>query len=218
MSVHDIRGLIFDLDGVIADTDDMHYRTWQRLADEEGVPFSREKYLKMSGVGHQQNARLFTEGLNLSQATIKEWMARKQRYYVELRDTIQPDDVMAGIPRLIREAKADGLKIGVGSSSRNAKPVLKQLHLIDEFEIIGDGYTVKNLKPAPDIFVWVAGGLGLKPSQCLVLEDAVGGVEAALAGGFYVVGIGDAPLEMAHAQISSLANIALKDLLQLLAY
>jgi len=212
----DIRGLIFDMDGVIADTDDMHYRTWKRLADEEGLAFSREQYLKMSGVGHKQNARVFTDGLNLDKATIDNWMARKQQYYVELRDTIQPQDVMAGVPRLIAEAKAAGLKLGVGSSSRNAKPVLKRLQLLDHFEIVGDGYTVHNLKPHPDIFLWVAGGLQLLPGQCLVLEDAIAGVDAALKGGFHVIGVGNAPLQKAHAHIASLADMSLKALLDLL--
>lgn len=216
MALPDIRGVIFDMDGVIADTDEMHFQTWKRLADEEGVKFSREKYLRMSGVGHLDNERIFTEGLSVDRQTLDNWMARKQEYYVELRDTIQPKDVMAGIPRLIREVKVSGLHIGVGSSSRNARPVLERLGLVDEFEVIGDGYTVKNLKPAVDIFVWVAGGLGILPSQCLVLEDAIAGVTAARNAGCYVIGIGSAPLDEADAQVSSLADISLKQLLKLL--
>src|SRR5690606_11007911 len=117
MVLPDIRGVIFDMDGVIADTDEMHFRTWQRLADEEGVEFSHEKYLRMSGVGHLDNARIFTEGLAVSPETLDNWMARKQEYYVELRDTIQPENVMDVIPRLIQDVKANGLRIGVASSS-----------------------------------------------------------------------------------------------------
>lgn len=216
MALPDIRGVIFDMDGVIADTDEMHFRTWQRLANEEGVEFSHEKYLRMSGVGHLDNSRIFTEGLAVSPETVDNWMARKQEYYVELRDTIQPEDVMDGIPRLIQEVKASNLRIGVASSSRNARPVLERLGLIDEFEVIGDGYTVKNLKPAPDIFLWVAGGLGILPTQCLVLEDAIAGVTAAKNAGCYVIGVGSAPLDEAHAQVPNLADSSLETLLKLL--
>ena len=216
MALPDIRGVIFDMDGVIADTDEMHFRTWQRLANEEGIEFSREKYLRMSGVGHRDNARIFTEGLTLSTETIQDWMARKQQYYVELRDTIQPDNVMDGIPNLIQDIKAHDLKIAVASSSRNARPVLERLGLLNEFEVIGDGYTVKNLKPASDIFLWVAGGLGILPMQCLVLEDAIAGVASARNAGCYVIGVGTAPLDEADAQVPNLADSSLETLLNLL--
>ncbi|MGB7339625.1 MAG: beta-phosphoglucomutase family hydrolase [Phototrophicaceae bacterium] len=214
MTTPDIRGLIFDMDGVIANTDELHYRTWQQLADEEGVPFSREKYIYMSGVGHEENAKTFTEGLEIDDATIDNWMARKQQYYVALRDTIQPDDVMPGIPQLIDAAKATNLKIAVGSSSRNARPVLERLNLAHHFEIIGDGYTVKHLKPEPDIFLWVAGGLQLPPEQCLVLEDAPAGITAALRAGCYVIGVGERDLSDAHHQVVSLADTSLQNLLE----
>ncbi|MEL6406618.1 MAG: beta-phosphoglucomutase family hydrolase [Chloroflexota bacterium] len=216
MTASDIRGIIFDVDGLIADTDALHFQTWQRLADEVGVPFSYEKYLLMSGAGHERNARLFTEGLDVPADTVQEWMDRKQAYYVELRKTLQPSDAMPGVRSLIEEVAESDLKMGVGSSSRNAKPVLKRLDLFDYFTVIADGYTVKNLKPAPDIFVWVAGGLGLKPEQCLVLEDAVAGVDAARAGGFSVIGVGSAPFVEADATLPSLENVSLSDLLALI--
>ncbi|MEM9955239.1 MAG: beta-phosphoglucomutase family hydrolase [Chloroflexota bacterium] len=212
----DIRGLIFDMDGVIANTDELHYLTWQRLADEEGVTFSREIYIQMSGVGHEQNAKAFTEGLDLDDATIADWMRRKQEYYVELRDTIQPQDVMDGVIPLIETVKASGLALAVGSSSRNAKPVLEKLNLSHHFDVIGDGYTVSHLKPEPDIFLWVAGGMGLKPSQCLVLEDAHAGVDAALRAGCYVIGVGSRDLSHADAQVTTLEGHSLTDLLNLL--
>lgn len=216
MTVPDIRGLIFDMDGVIANTDELHYRTWQQLADEEGVAFSREKYIRMSGVGHQKNAKTFTEDVDVDDKTIANWMTRKQEYYVELRDTIQPDDVMPGIPQLIQQAKTANLKLAVGSSSRNARPVLERLNLAHHFEVIGDGYTVNYLKPEPDIFLWVAGGLQLYPENCLILEDAPAGITAALRAGCYVVGVGDRDLSEAHYQVESLENISLQHLLDAL--
>ncbi len=210
----EIRGLIFDMDGVIADTDELHYQTWQRLADEENIAFSRERYASMSGVGHVENAKKFTEGLSLDEETIADWMARKQGYYIELRDNITKDAILPGVETMIDQAKAAGLAIAVGSSSRNARPVLEKLGLDHHFKVIGDGYTVKNLKPAPDIFLWVAGGLGLPPAQCLVLEDASAGVDAALKAGCSVIGVGKRPLKKAHARVSSLADYSLQDLLE----
>lgn len=213
MAHPDIRGIIFDVDGLIADTDALHYQTWQQLADEVGVSFSYDKYISMSGGGHRRNARIFTEGLDVDAATIQSWMAKKQAYYVQLRDQLSPADVLPGVQALIEEIAASSLKMGVGSSSRNAKHVLKNLGLADYFSVIADGHTVRNLKPAPDIFVWAAGGLGLMPQHCLVLEDAVSGVQAALDGGFYVIGVGAAPLDKAHASLPTLEGIQLADLL-----
>lgn len=216
MVASEIRGLIFDMDGVIADTDELHYLTWQRLADEENISFSREKYAEMSGVGHVENAKAFTEGLILDEKTIANWMARKQAYYVELRDNITADVILPGIERIIDEAKSAGLALAVGSSSRNARPVLEKLNLAQHFQVIGDGYTVKKLKPAPDIFLWVAGGLQIPPAHCLILEDASAGVEAALKAGCYVIGVGTRSLDKAHAQVTTLADIPLKELLALI--
>ena len=216
MAIPEIRGLIFDMDGVIANTDELHYRTWQRLADEESIPFSREKYARMSGVGHEENALIFTENVTVDDKTLADWMARKQNYYVELREGIQPDDVMPGVIDLIQEAKAANLPVAVGSSSRNARPVLEKLNLDNEFIAIGDGYTVKNLKPAPDIFVWVAGTLQLPPMNCLVLEDAAAGVEAALTAGCYVIGVGERPLKKAHGKVDSLSDVSLQQLIDML--
>lgn len=216
MADPEIRGLIFDMDGVIANTDELHYRTWQQLADEVNIPFSREKYARMSGVGHEENAIIFTENVTVDEETLANWMARKQRYYVELRQNIQPGDVMPGITNLIQDAHAAKLPIAVGSSSRNARPVLEKLNLLDEFVAVGDGYTVKHLKPAPDIFIWVAGTLKLPPMNCLVLEDAAAGVEAALSAGCHVIGVGERPLEKAHGKVDSLAGVSLQQLLAML--
>lgn len=216
MATAEIRGLIFDMDGVIADTDELHYLTWQRLADEENIAFSREKYARMSGVGHVENAITFTEGLTVNEETIADWMRRKQEYYVELRDNITADAILPGIERIIEEAKSAGLAIAVGSSSRNARPVLEKLGLLHHFKVIGDGYSVKKLKPAPDVFLYVANELDIPPSNCLILEDASGGVEAALKAGCYVIGVGERPLDKAHAKVDSLADFSLEELLALI--
>jgi beta-phosphoglucomutase len=218
MNTPDIRGIIFDLDGVIADTAEFHYRAWHRIAGEENVAFSAEKYYqRMSGRKREENLRVFTENLNIDEATKQAWMARKQGYYAELRDQLQRGDELPGVMRIIEEAKAAKLKLAVGSASKNARQVLERLHLTEHFEVIGDGHVVENSKPAPDIFLWVADSLGLLPRQLLVLEDAQAGVQAARTGGFYVIALGENPLQDAHAQIANLANISLAELITLLS-
>jgi beta-phosphoglucomutase len=216
MSQADVKGLIFDLDGVIANTAEFHYQAWQRLAEEEGVPFSRETYIRMSGTNRDENVRIFTEKLQLDDATKREWMIRKNGYFVELRDTLRHGDALPGIENILKEAQAATLKIGLGSSSRQAVEVLKLLGVINYFDVLGDGNIITNSKPAPDIFLWVAGGLGLAPRHCLVLEDSPAGVEAALRGGFYVIGLGHNPLEKAHARLDNLGETSLEALLKLI--
>lgn len=218
MTVSSIGAIIFDMDGVITDTDELHYQTWQQVAEEAGITFSREKYARMSGKTYYANRQIFTEGLDLDADTVQALMDRKQAYFAARRDQLTKNDILEGIPALIEDAKAQGLKLGVGSSSRNARPILEQLDLIQHFDVIGDAYSVVNSKPAPDIFLWVAGGLGVKPSHCLVLEDAFAGVEAARQGGFYVIGIHpQLALTQAHVQIASTAQRTLDDLFSLLS-
>lgn len=216
MTTVDIRGIIFDLDGVIANTAELHYESWKRLAEEVHVPFTRDNYHAMSGKKREENLRLFTEGLNLDDATKQAWFERKNGYFVEKMNHLQPEDAMPGIPRLIAQAKEAGIKLGVGSSSRNAFPVLERLQLTHNFLVIGDGSSVVNSKPAPDIFLWVAGGLGLHPRHILVIEDSPAGVAAARAGGFYVIGVGDAPFQGANAVVPDFGNYELSDVLALL--
>src|SRR5690606_2468881 len=98
----------------------------------------------------------------------------------------------------LKTARQAGVKIGLGSASRNAREVLGRLALLFLFDVVGDGYSVVNAKPAPDLFVWVAGGLGVNPTQAVVFEDAEAGIDAALAGGFWTVGIGSANVQHAH--------------------
>lgn len=216
MNTADIRGIIFDMDGVIANTVQFHYESWQRLAQEEGVPFSRTTYARMTGRTRDVNLQIFTEGLDVDESTKADWITRKNLYFQEKMNSIQPGDELPGIRRLLDEAQAAGLRLGVGSSSRNARPILQRLQLYERFAVVGDGYTVSRSKPAPDIFLWVAGALGLPPRHVLVLEDSPAGVEAALRGGFCVIGVGDdAPADQAHAHLPHLGDVSLTKLLAL---
>ncbi len=203
---HDIRALIFDLDGVITDTAEYHYRSWKRLADEEGLPFTREDNEALRGVSRRESLVLLLRGKPIDEETAQAWMARKNGYYVAYLDEITPADRLPGVDALLADARARGLKLALASASRNAARVLERLGMSDAFDVIGDGNSVVNSKPAADLFVWVAGAMGVNPRQAIVFEDAEAGVDAALAGGFWTVAIGAAPRGKGHVNLASMAD------------
>jgi len=185
-----LTGFIFDLDGVITDTAEFHFQAWKRLADEEGIPFTREDNEALRGVSRRESLRRLLKGQPIDEPTAEAWMARKNGYYVALLDTITPAHLLPGARAFLDAAAQAGIKLGLASASRNARPVLDRLGITDLFAVLGDGYAVVNTKPAVDLFVWVAGGLALPVTACVVFEDAEAGVEAALAAGMKCVGIG----------------------------
>jgi beta-phosphoglucomutase len=210
----DIRALIFDMDGVIADTIDLHYRAWQRLAQEEQITFSPEQYRQMQGITRPEALKIFLNGRTLNDSAAQAWMNRKNGYFLELLEHTTDAHSKPGAAELIGEARTNGIKIGLGSSSQNAHLVLRKLALIDLFDVIADGTTVDSNKPAPDIFLWVAAQLGVKPAQGVVFEDSEAGIQAASKGGFWVVGIGKDYDSQPHLALQSLAEIDLDALRQ----
>lgn len=202
----DIRAFIFDLDGVITDTAEYHFRSWKRLADEEGIPFTREDNEALRGVSRRESLNRMLKGRAIDEATAQAWMERKNGYYIALLEEITPNDVLPGALNLLDEARAAGIKTAIGSASKNAKPALEKLNILDKFDAIGDGYSVVNTKPAPDLFIWTAGQLGVSPTQAVVFEDAEAGVAAALTGGFWAVGVGTADVGRAHITLPDLTH------------
>ncbi len=183
-------GYIFDLDGVITDTAEFHYRSWKQLADEEGIPFTRADNDALRGVSRRRSLELLLKGRKYPEATLQEMMERKNAYYQGFLEEITPDHLLPGVTAFLQEAREAGIKLGLASASKNAPTVCGRLGIVNKLDVLGDGYSVVNTKPAPDLFIWVAGGFGLPPGQCIVFEDAEAGVEAALNGGFWAVGIG----------------------------
>lgn len=210
----DLQGVIFDLDGVIADTAEFHYLSWQRLADEEGIEFTREDNEQLRGVTREVSLQRFTAGIALDDATRQDWFERKNTYFHEYMHQLGKGDELPGIASLLDDIHAAGMRVGVGSASKNARPVLERLELVDRFEVIGDGYTVSRSKPNPDVFLWVAGALGISPKNTLVIEDSIAGVRGALDGGFYAVLVGDNTHDDAHICYDSLGGISLDDILK----
>ncbi|MBW4477442.1 MAG: beta-phosphoglucomutase [Tolypothrix brevis GSE-NOS-MK-07-07A] len=210
----DIRGFIFDLDGVLTDTAEFHYLAWQKLADEEGLPFNREANEALRGVSRRESLLLIIGNhKKYLEAEIHQMMERKNRYYVESIENISPADLLPGTVPFLDELRQAGIKIALGSASKNARPVIERLGIASKIDAIADGYSVEKPKPAPDLFLFAAQQLGLKPAQCVVVEDAGAGVEAALAASMWAIGLG--PVERvgaAHIVLPSLAGANWSDI------
>ena len=187
-----IEGYIFDVDGVLTDTAEYHYRAWQRLADEEKLPFDRQANEALRGVARRESLMHIVGDKEYSEAALEEMMERKNHYYQESIQSITPKDMFPGAVELLQELRQAGLKIAIGSASKNARTVIEKLGIGNLVDAIADGNSVERPKPAPDVFLAAAKQLGLEPSRCVVVEDATVGIEAAIAGGMRSIGIGPA--------------------------
>ena len=212
-----IKGLIFDLDGVLTDTAEYHYRGWKRLADELGIPFTREDNEALRGIPRRESLMLILKGRTFSEEEIQEMMERKNKYYLEFIHAINSSDLLPGARELLEEIRNAGLKSALGSASKNAREVIQRLGIATLLDAISDGNSVEHQKPAPDLFLHAASQLNLKPNECVVVEDAAAGIEAAQAGGFHTLGVG--PKERvgkADTVLPSLQSVRLADILNLL--
>ena len=215
----EIRACIFDLDGVIVDTASHHFVAWRQLADELGVPFSEEDNEALKGVSRVDSLEYILNkgGLVLDAATKVRLMDRKNAHYLELAGQTTPEDALPGVVKLIDELKASGMKVALGSSSKNAEMILTRLKLIDRFDALVDGNHITLSKPDPEVFLMGAKALNLAPEHCLVFEDAQSGIDAANAGGFPVIGIGSADaLSKAAAVIPGFSHVTWADINDLL--
>jgi len=198
-----IRAFIFDLDGVITDTAEYHYRAWKRLANEEGIPFTREDNEALRGVSRRESLRRLLKGRELPTPATEQWLARKNAYYLEYIDRLAPADRLPGVTAFLEAARRARLKLAIASASKNARLVLDRLELMDCFDVIGDGDSVAMPKPAPDLFVWVMSALQVSAGESVVFEDAEAGVDAAKSAGCLTVGIGSANVNHADLQLLS---------------
>ena len=209
------KAILFDLDGVLTDTSEYHYLAWKRLADEEGIPFTREENDEhLRGVSRRESLMYIIRGRNYSEAQIQEMMDRKNRYYTDMIKSMSPKDLVPGGRELLMEIRAAGIKVAIASSSKNALTVLELLNIMDLLDGIADGYSVVNTKPAPDLFVYAAGTVQVPTPDCLGVEDADAGIEAIKAAGMQALGIGPAErFHKADKVLPTLANKHLQDLL-----
>lgn len=191
-----IEAALFDLDGVIVDTARYHYAAWRRLADELGFSFTEKDNERLKGVSRMQSLEILLEVGGLAgrfSAVEKEQMAeRKNRWYVEYISQMTPREILPGVLSFLAQLRADGLRIALGSASKNTGLILERLQLGRWFDAVVDGTMVVHTKPDPEVFITCAERLGGVPSQrCVVFEDAVAGIEAARAAGMYSVGVGN---------------------------
>lgn len=215
----EIRACIFDLDGVIVDTASHHFVAWQNLAEELGVPFSAEDNEALKGVSRVDSLEYILRkgGLVLDPATKVQLMDRKNAHYLELARKTSPSDALPGVVELIHELRSQGIKVALGSSSKNAEMILTRLALLDAFDTLVDGNHITLSKPDPEVFLMGAKALALAPEECLVFEDAQSGIDAANAGGFPVIGIGNqGSLTGAAAVIAGFATKSWQDVLALI--
>ncbi|MDD3335280.1 MAG: beta-phosphoglucomutase [Eubacteriales bacterium] len=189
-----IDGVIFDLDGVLVTTDDCHYLGWKRMADEENIYFDRAINERLRGVSRMDSLAIILEKATRSYTEDEKqrMAARKNAYYVELIGKLTANDILPGAMDVLNLLKKRGIKIAIGSSSKNTPIILKQIGLENAFDAVADGNQITHSKPNPEVFLLAAKLLKLNPAECLVVEDADAGVEAALNGGMSVLGVGSA--------------------------
>lgn len=190
-----MKGIIFDLDGVIVFTDKYHYLAWKELADRIGAEFDETINNRLRGVSRMESLEIILEGYHGEPFTPeqKEALAtEKNETYRKLLAQMSPVDVADEVRSTLAQLRARGCKLAIGSSSKNAKFILERTGLTDAFDAVSDGTNISKSKPDPEVFLKAAQFLGLEAQDCLVVEDATAGVDAARAGGMKAVAVGDA--------------------------
>ncbi|MCL2557150.1 MAG: beta-phosphoglucomutase [Treponema sp.] len=206
----DIRGAIFDLDGVLVDTARYHFLAWRRLARELGFEFREEDNERLKGVSRMRSMEILLEigGLELDERARKEAAERKNLWYAQSLGGLDESALLPGAREYLLFLRENGAPAALGSASRNARPVLERLGLSALLDAVIDGNSVSRAKPDPEVFLKGAEALGLAPQACVVFEDALAGVQAARAAGMSVIAVGkETLLPGADFWISSLADM-----------
>ncbi|MFQ8689129.1 MAG: beta-phosphoglucomutase [Blautia sp.] len=188
-----MRAVIFDLDGVVVNTAKYHYLAWRKLAKELGFDFDSVHNERLKGVSRMESLNIVLEvgGRDGYSQEEKQRLAdRKNRYYLEMIEGLDQGEILPGIPEFIAEIKSDGWKVGLGSASKSGRMILEKLRLAPQFDVIVDGNLVERPKPDPEVFVKAAELLGIPCENCIVVEDAKAGIQAARAGGMHCIGVG----------------------------
>ena len=210
-----IKACLFDLDGVIVDTAVYHFKSWKRLADELGINFTEHDNERLKGVSRMRSLDIILEIGNVTKtAAEKEALAaRKNDWYTEMINKMKPEEVLPGARAFLDLVRKAGIKTALGSASKNSGIILEKTGLTHYFDAIIDGNHVSKAKPDPEVFLKGAEAVNTQPADCVVFEDAIAGVEAALAGGMKVVGIGSrAILTKANLVVSGLDKMNLDKL------
>lgn len=188
------KAVIFDLDGVLVSTDEQHFQGWKALCDRLSIPFDRETNNRFRGVSRMACVDILEElsGRSFTPEQKLEYATWKNERYRSLLSTLSPESVTAEVRTTLDTLRARGLLLAVGSSSKNAKFILERIGLGDYFDAVSDGTNISRSKPDPEVFLKAAEFLGMPAADCLVVEDAVSGVEAAHNAGMAAASVGDA--------------------------
>lgn len=188
-----MKGCIFDLDGVIVDTAKYHYLAWKKIADEFGFVFTGKDNERLKGVSRMASLDILLSigGVHLSEGEKLQVADKKNEIYLGYILKMTPDEVLPGVLTFLKTLRDQGIKISLGSASKNAKTILHQVGIENLFDAVADGTNVSKAKPDPEVFLKGAELLNLSPADCVVFEDARAGIEAAHRAGMKCVGIGD---------------------------
>ena len=214
-----IQAVLFDLDGVLVSTDEYHYRSWVKLSQEEGFDFFDHEFNhKFRGVARMECIEIITaaSGKSYSPEQKQELADRKNRYFMESLKSVTPEELLPGALNALRTLKQRGIKTAVASNSRNAVTIIEQVGILPLLDAVVDGHQIENSKPDPEVFLLAAKKIGVPPAQCVVVEDAITGIEAARRAGMKALGIGNKQrLPNADIVVPDLAAISVDALLTL---
>jgi beta-phosphoglucomutase len=213
-----LKACIFDLDGVIVDTAKYHFMSWKRLAGQLKINFTEKDNERLKGVSRLDSLEIILEigKLRLSKSQKDEYANLKNKWYVDLISRMTPDEILPGSVEFIKELKDAGIKVALGSASKNTPLILERVGMKKMFDAVADGNVVHKAKPDPEVFLTAANMLRVEPRCCVVFEDAIAGVQAALNAGMMCVGIGsDKILTKAHYVVPGLNKMNLKILLEI---
>lgn len=190
-----IKAVIFDLDGVLVTTDELHYEAWKALAEELGITgFTKEDNIRQRGVSRMASLEVVLEKTDKEYSDAEKLMLadKKNTIYVESLASLSPSDLLPGVSDFIAFLKEKGIKTAIGSASKNTPLILEKTGITEQFDAISCGLDTTKSKPDPEVFLIAAKKLGLDPSECAVIEDSDAGIEAAKAGGMVAVAVGAA--------------------------
>jgi len=197
-----IQACIFDLDGVIVDTAIYHYKAWKRLANSLGFDFTEEQNEQLKGVSRTRSLELILGwgGITKTPAEQEALANEKNTWYVEMISHMTPAEILPGAKEFVQSCRDAGIKTALGSASKNSMTILEKINMVSMFDAVIDGNKVTKPKPDPEVFVKGAEAVGVEPAHCVVFEDAIAGIEAAIAGGMKAVGIGS-PVVLGKANL-----------------
>jgi len=201
------KAFIFDLDGVIVDTAKYHYLAWRNLANSLGFDFTEEQNEHLKGVSRVKSLEILLEigNINLSEGQKKALLDEKNNEYLEYVNKMTPDEILPGVINVLDFLDKKGVKFALGSASKNASLILEKVDLLGRFTALVDGNDVSKAKPDPEVFLIAASKLKKDPENCIVVEDAIAGIQAANKAKMLSVGIGS-------REVLNEANYVFKDM------